>query len=77
MDEVATTLISHGVLGPIVVALAWAYRQKDKALQECMEARTSEAIEATQLMVEGTNAMKVSAEALKENTQAIRDLVRR
>lgn len=77
MDDVATQLISHGVLGPIVVALAVAYRQKDKQLQDCMEARTNEAVEATKQMVEATNAMKASAEALKENTQAIREISRR
>lgn len=77
VNDVATQLISHGVLGPIVVALAIAYRQKDKQLQDCMESRTNEAVEATKQMGDAANAMKASAEALKENTQAIRDMSRR
>lgn len=77
MEDAVTQLTSHGVLGVIVLALSYAYRQKDKQLQDCMEARTNEAVEATKQMVEATNAMKSSADALKENTQAIRDMSRR
>jgi hypothetical protein len=77
VDEVTSQLLTHGVLGPVVVALAWAYWKKDAQLQACMAERTREAVVAMKLMTEGTEAMKESTEAIRENTKAVQELGRR
>ena len=77
LNEAAVQLLSYGILGPVLVALAIAYWRKDKALQDCMACRTKEAIEGTRMAAEGTQAMRESTEALKANTEIIRDLASR
>lgn len=72
-----SAIASHGILGALLIVLGWAYLKKDAQLQECMAARTKEAVVAMKLMTEGTEAMKDSIGSIRENTKAVQELGRR
>jgi hypothetical protein len=66
MTEAAITqLLGMGFPGTVILALAIAYRNKDKKLEETNEKRVSESREAIKIIEQSTNTIETLTEVVR------------
>lgn len=65
MEGVSTVFLEYGLIGAILVVLAWAYWQERKSKEEIQEKRLEEALATRDALSDFTSSIETLTEVIK------------